>query len=369
MEERRMQLYVGLMFLGTLIITIFVLWIFGKLPTWTTTYPVQVRFDYAPGVSTGTPVRKSGVRIGSVESVRLAEDDASVLVTVRIQSDKKIYRDEECCLTRDLLGDTALSFIPSEHKPAVRELVTPNTVLDGQISEDPTGLKRALSGPIGTVQNTGLALSAASDELRRAARNVNHILDAEKDRIHEVLENSAVAMGGLSKVLGDKDNQRRLADAMKRLPDTLDNMNATFRAAKDSLETFSKPGRDNKSTVQHMADTIEMIERTLRKFSVESEDGRPAPSDQIAAAMQDIGVIAMKLRELVSRIDEGNGTVGKLLNDPELYDRLVRAVRNVEQISRDLQPIVDNARLFSDKIARHPGVIVRDAVKPGVGIK
>ena len=68
-----MQFRVGLMFLGTVIVTVFVLLLFRGLPEWTNTYPLQIRFDYAPGVTPGTPVRKSGIRIGSVDSVRLAD--------------------------------------------------------------------------------------------------------------------------------------------------------------------------------------------------------------------------------------------------------------------------------------------------------
>ena len=57
------------------------------------------------------------------------------------------------------------------------------------------------------------------------------------------------------------------------------------------------------------------------------------------------------------------------MNDRQLYNRLNRAARNIEDISQDLKPIVDDARVFSDKVSRHPGVIIRDAVKPGVGLK
>ena len=41
----------------------------------------------------------------------------------------------------------------------------------------------------------------------------------------------------------------------------------------------------------------------------------------------------------------------------------------MEALSQKLRPIVDDARIISDKVARHPGVILRDAVKPGPGTK
>ena len=57
------------------------------------------------------------------------------------------------------------------------------------------------------------------------------------------------------------------------------------------------------------------------------------------------------------------------MNDRQLYDRLNRAARNIDEVSERLKPIVDDARVITDKMARHPGVIIRDAIKPGVGIK
>jgi phospholipid/cholesterol/gamma-HCH transport system substrate-binding protein len=71
----------------------------------------------------------------------------------------------------------------------------------------------------------------------------------------------------------------------------------------------------------------------------------------------------------VARIDAGDGTIGALMNDRELYDRLTRTVRNVNELTEKMKPILDDARVFSDKISRHPGTIIRDAVKPGPGLK
>ena len=85
--------------------------------------------------------------------------------------------------------------------------------------------------------------------------------------------------------------------------------------------------------------------------------------------MNDVGEIASLVRSVVARLEEGEGSIGALLKDRQLYDRLNHAARNLDEVSQKLKPIVDDARVFSDKIARHPGSIVRDAIKPGPGIK
>jgi phospholipid/cholesterol/gamma-HCH transport system substrate-binding protein len=372
MDERVMQFRVGVMFLATLIITAILLVMFGKLPNLLgRSYTVQVRFDYAGGVTKGTPVRKSGILIGKVSDIQLTDRDSKVLVTLTIDSDKKIYRNEDCYITRDLLGDTAISFIPNPKRPGANEPIDVSKVLVGQISDDPTGLKRALSEPIDTVTDTGRALTAASKQLGKAASRVEEILDEETQKnAQSVLRDSAGALKTIQKLLGDEENQAKLVEAMRKMPETLDTMNHTFRATDETLRKFTERSPvDGKTAIERMVGAIEMTERTLRKFSESSEPGKLAPADQMANAMENIDEITTLVRTVMSRVEKGDGSLGALLNDRQLYDRLDRAARNIERVSGELKPIVDDVRVFSDKIARHPGVIVRDAVKPGVGIK
>src|SRR5439155_7537195 len=77
-------------------------------------------FSDAPGVAKGTPVRKSGVRIGEVDAVEL--DDENGTVRVRIAVDPKyILRDnEQPVIIPDLLSrDTTIDFMPKP-KPETR---------------------------------------------------------------------------------------------------------------------------------------------------------------------------------------------------------------------------------------------------------
>jgi phospholipid/cholesterol/gamma-HCH transport system substrate-binding protein len=371
MDERVMQFRVGVMFLATLIITGILLVMFGKLPTLIgRNYVVQIRFDYAGGISKGSPVRKSGVLIGRVTDVQLTDADSKVLVTAEIQSDKILYQNEEPYITRDLLGDTALVFIADPKRPGAGQRIPPGAILDGLISDDPTGLKKALESPINTVVETGKALTAASKQLGEAAHRVEEILDPETQKdAKALLRDAAASLASIRKMLGDDENREKLSQAMQSLPETLNRMNATFKATDETLQKFSQRSADGKTPIERMVNTIELTERTLRKFSQPGAEGELAPADQIAKAMENVNEITDLMRSILCRVDRGEGSLGALLKDRQLYDRLNRAARNIEQVSQELKPIVDDARVFSDKIARHPGVIVRDAVKPGVGIK
>ena len=374
MDERVMQFRVGVMFLATLIITGILLVMFGKLPDYTgNKYTIRVRFKDAAGVTKDTPVRKSGILIGRVSDVELIDNDAGVMVTAKIQADKTIYENEVCSIVRNLLsGDSALVFSPGRDKSGVGKPIASNAELVGVGSDDPgdpTGLKRELKKPIDTVQNTGEALTAASKKLGQAADRVEEILDPEAQQdVKSILHDSAAALKTIQGVLGNDESREKLTEAMKKLPETIDNMNNTFKATDETLRKFTQR-TDGKTPIERMVTTIEMTERTLRKFSEPAADGEPAPADQIAKAVENVSEITTLMRSIMTRIDEGEGSLGALMKDRQLYERLNRTAKNLEDISQQLKPIVADARVFSDKIARHPGVIVRDAVKPQVGIK
>ena len=189
---------------------------FGKLPTLIgRTITVQVRFDYAGGVTKDTPVRKSGILIGRVSDVQLTDNDAKVLVTLEIQSDKTIYQNEDCYITRDLLGDTALVVRPrSASKPGADEPIEPDTILKGRVSDDPTGLKRALQEPDRHRQNTGKALTdgqQASSARPPSGSKTSSNDDAQQD-VADILRDAAESLKVIQKRArrrGEPDEARR----------------------------------------------------------------------------------------------------------------------------------------------------------------
>ena len=70
----------------------------------------------------------------------------------------------------------------------------------------------------------------------------------------------------------------------------------------------------------------------------------------------------------MSKLQNSEGTIGKLLNDTEIYDNVLETVENVRDLSVKLEPLVNDLRSFADVLARDPGMIgVRGALdrRPG----
>src|SRR3977135_324272 len=113
MDEQVIKFRVGVMVLACLIILAILIALSVGLPSiWVGSYTVHIRFSEAPGVSQGTPVRKSGILIGRVTEVKFA-DDGGGIVTVSIRGNVRLRRSEVARITGSILGDAVIEFVPS----------------------------------------------------------------------------------------------------------------------------------------------------------------------------------------------------------------------------------------------------------------
>src|SRR3990172_6907598 len=104
MDERVVKFRVGVMVLSTLIIAGILVLLFGDARRVVRgSSPIYIHFAEAPGLTDGTPVRKSGILIGRVTSVQFAKQ-GGVIVEAKIDGSVKLYRNEVPQVSGSLLG-------------------------------------------------------------------------------------------------------------------------------------------------------------------------------------------------------------------------------------------------------------------------
>ena len=159
-------------------------------------------------------------------------------------------------------------------------------------------------------------------------------------------------MNNVNDVIGDEKVRENFKKMVDNLPELLD---------------------ESRSMIATVRTTVEGVDRNLRNL-----EGLTGPLGERGEE------IVMRVDRAVSRLDEllgilsdfgrklnsGQGTLGKLMNDPELYNSLSAAVRNVECITGELKPIISDVRVFTDRIARHPEILgIRGAIQRSPGTK
>ncbi len=366
MEERTMQFRVGVVVLATVVIAAVLILIFGEAPqVFQRGITVHVRFPRAPGVMVDTPVRKSGILIGRVRSVQLA-DDGTVLVTLSIYQryQGRIYRDEVCRIEGgSLLGDSVISFVPSTEPQPKRQPIQDGDTIQGVVAPDAIQIVNELQRGLDEVARS---IVQTSRDIDRVAVQISRFLEQNNERFARLLEKSEQALDqfreaaqAVEHLAGDPQLRTQLQQSLEQLPQVLQEARSTIRMLQ---QTLAKANRN----LDHLERFTEPLGRRGEQMLANADRlfvklGRSA--DQLDRLMENLVLFS-------ERINQQQGTLGRLMRDPQLYDNLVELTRNLNRLTIELRPLLYDARVFSDRIARDPSVLgVRGALQPGSGAK
>jgi phospholipid/cholesterol/gamma-HCH transport system substrate-binding protein len=346
------------------------------------TYTVYVEFSEAPGIAPDTPVRKNGILIGRVTKVALTGDHQErVRVTLAIDDDKVILHSDIVRISVSLLGDAEIQIIPAgEKQPGDASPVTqnggrlrvtlvadkgdanpstpvkPGETIQGSVANNPTQTFANLEPEM---LKAARSLTAASDEVNKLAKDINKLLGTNNDQIDRLMNKTersldllAKTMTNIDSIIGDPETNARMRQSISDLPGTLKELRDVLTSVQrtssraernlENLEGFTKPlGQRGESLITSADQSVHRL-------------------DELLAQMQQFS------RQLNSR----EGSLGQLMYNPQLYQNLNEAATNVNDLSRQLKPILCDVRAFSDKIARHPEVLgVKGAMQSSTGIK
>ncbi|HEX4144249.1 MAG TPA: MlaD family protein [Pirellulales bacterium] len=377
MDDKVVKFRVGVVVLATMIILVILILLFNDVGSlWIGRYTLYIHFPEAPGVASETPVRKDGILIGSVTRVRFADDDprfnttGGVIVTVAINADRRIHKNERCRISSTLIGDALLEFVPGGTHPS-KELLKNDDYLQGTVASNPLQLLQNLEGNIGEAISS---VAGAGNEIGRLATRVNVMLDNNGDQLGRIINKTERAidsfertMNGINVVLGVNQNQTQTDQDGNPLPDGI-----PAELNKD-LVTLPRLMAETRDAVVEMRAAIQTANKNLanlERFTAPLGDNGAALITKVDSSVGHLDELLQQFVMFGQALNRQEGTVGLLLHNPDLYQHLNAAACNIEQITRELKPIIRDARAFADKIARHPESLgVRGAIKPNTGIK
>ena len=355
MDERKQQFRVGITIVATfLAFGILIAMFNGPSSIIGDKMTITIETDEAPGVSQGTPVLKSGILIGRVSGVRLAPD-GNVVIKARVDRDKPLTSYDLCEIAGSILGDSEIRFVRATQPRGKEERIKPGAVLTAKRATSPVELIDEMQGQMSEAIG---AVKGTAEGLQEVLGQVNELLEGNKETINRIVDNSEATLDSFrqaadntNRIIGDTQLQEDLRRSISQLPQVLSD-------TRDALEQINQSFK----SVSEVANDVRGITQPLGTRG-------PQLVAQIETAVDNLEAISCEMAQFSKAINQPNGTVGRLLNDTELYDNLNATVRNVRELTVQLRPIVNDVRVFTDKVSRHPGVIVRDAVRPGPGTK
>jgi len=295
--QRRRSMVVGVFVIVAVIAFFWMIFKFGDLPTFVSeikSYEVRVQFPSAPGVQKDTPVRFCGYQIGSVTEVRPPEilkdlntQEYYHQTVVIISIDNK-YKDipdtvEAKLMTRGL----GSSYIDLRVLPV--DLRKGRFLAEGSLLQGSTGVTSEFV-PEETQQKLD-ALISGIDSFVNSANNI----------------------------VGDPENQANLKFALASLADA-------SKQAAETLQRVQEMAVAGKTTLQNADVKIDQLTTSLVTTS------------------EKLSEVMTHLESVLGKVNEGEGTAGKLINDGRLYEQLLEDSKQLELVLQDLRSFLAKAK-------------------------
>jgi len=310
--QRRRNMIVGVFVIIGICALVWLIFKFGDLPSAVTkmgSFEVFVQFPTAPGVQTDTPVRFCGYQIGRVTKVMSPEvrrDMVSGLeyyqTVVVLSIDKKyvnIPSNIEVKLMTRGLGSSYIDLKQHPDKPEVPlDPNRPETIF--------------LVDKIWLQGSTGMTSEFFPEESQK--------------KLDEVAEGLRTFISNANDIIGLPSNKENLQKMLANLADASQQATETMQQAKQTIEEFRKFAAAGTTTLTN-AD---------------------AKAEELVVAMVDtseeIGKAAAGLRQILEKVNNGQGSAAKLINDGRFYERLLENTQQLQLLLEEVKSFVTTAR-------------------------
>jgi phospholipid/cholesterol/gamma-HCH transport system substrate-binding protein len=249
-----------------------------------------VLFDNVEGLTTASNVTLSGLKVGKVKNIEYLQEKNKVKVTIEIQKEYKTTKTSVISLSDpSLMGNKQMMLEPNDKE----KIIVPN--------------KSYLIGK----------------EKFGTMAKVSNMLDPLQTEISNVTQGADLLMQNLNNVLDNK-SQNNLRNSMKNINKLLIEFNELSEMLKNLISK-------NSNGINSMVTNFDKTSKNLNKLS-----------DSINQL--NIGKTFKKLDQSLANVDlllsdlqKGKGSAGKLLKDDKLYNNLEGASNELKLLIKDLK--------------------------------
>ena len=262
----------------------------------------KVYYDNTQGLSVGTKLMYNGFKIGMVRSLKMDENQKIVAI-VEVSSDMNIPKDSKIKIEAQLLGGVTLKLLKGNSKDFAED----GDVLDPDYSKDVFGM----------INSKVLNVTNSADSLFVTLNAFLH-----KQELNETVNSVPVVLHELTATIIEiRKTIATLEPALKLTSGSLSSFSGNLpeydRQLREGLEHFNKAGRQIDSV---------LIADLLNNLSTSSE----------------------KLALLLNDLNQGKGSMGKMLKDESLYS-------DIRNSNAELQRIMVDLKKYPEKYIPVPG--------------
>jgi len=309
----RREIKIGIFLTGTLVVLAVFIFVVGNLSNLFRRpgYPVIVRYETSLGLDKSAAVKMAGIKIGYVKNIELENNRSKVTLSInprfRIPVGSRAVQ-----AVQGLLGEKYVEVQPG----TAAEAIPP----DGELA----------AGPSSGLDQLAPMLAKLGGDLEEAAGSLREMMNQESR------ENFARALENIASL--SSDLRAFMSENKAKLNQTVDSASSTARNLDQEVRVLTKD----------FGDTLADLRDILKENRGDVRDNLAKLRELLAGVEESVKV----LNRTLQKIDSGQGTVGKLINDEGLYHDAQDAVRDVRKISAAVADIRLAADLRAEYLER-----------------
>lgn len=141
-------------------------------------------------------------------------------------------------------------------------------------------------------------------------------------KVESFVTNTDSVMQNVNRLLDD-ENRANLKSSLDQMNKTL----SSFRKSAERMEALTAEGGSLDSLLMHTSNSMANIAAITD--SIQKAD--------LAASLEKMDASLSSMQNLLAQIEEGNGSLGKLVNDEALYENLTAASQELEELLREIK--------------------------------
>ena len=290
-------------------------------------YNLRVKFSNAGGVQQGSPVRVSGVTVGSVTDIEFIGSEVHMELELHDDMRERVRTTSRATIgSVSLLGEGAVDINASTTgQPIPAWGYVPSDAPPPQLAD------------VTAQANKGIAeITALMQDIRAGKGTVGKLMTDEQLYVElreftasarDVTQGLARGKGTLGQLLNNPESARQLENSLKNLTAITDKMNAGQGTIGQLMNdpTLAKNLAAVTSNFETLSSRINKGEGTM---------GQLVNNDSLYKRLDGV---TTNLEQLTAKLNQGQGTAGKLMNDAQLHDNLNRTLTEMQQLLADIR--------------------------------
>jgi phospholipid/cholesterol/gamma-HCH transport system substrate-binding protein len=307
----------------------------------------EVRFDSVAGLAEGNPVKISGVTVGVVRDIRLPRDPKQRDVQISLMVDRKfserIRGDSRARLKKLglLAGDSYIDITPGSPR---FEAVEPGSIIPAQRQ---TNVDQLISSGEDLVDNFVQISYSLKNILSRVDRGEGLLgeLTSSPETKQRLTDTFLTTLNKTNALLSHVESGKGLVGKLVYDDQYAEQLTASLGAAAQSLQAITNNVQrgfesgngmipallndpEGKKKVYDLVTNLQTTSANLAAFSQTLQTGQgilPRVLNDKAYGDQALGEFTTLLNQLnqtVAKVNNGQGTAGKLISDPSVYESI-----------------------------------------------